>query len=168
MADEQIRMQESAAAEEAAAREADAGTAAQTGEQAEKSRDGGRRRPRKAEVLVLAGLMLAGGALGLFLLLNRQEGTKVQVSVSGQIVAEYPLSRDRTEVIEGAGGGTNTLVIEDGMAWLTDSTCPDHLCEYMGKISQNYEVVICLPNEVVVQVIEPDGGSDDGVDVVAG
>ena len=59
-------------------------------------------------------------------------------------------------------GGTNTLVIENGYAWMTDSECPDKICEHMGKIHMNGQLIVCLPNGVIVTV---EGGEDSGVDI---
>ena len=61
-------------------------------------------------------------------------------------------------------GGTNTLVIENGAAWLSHANCPDELCVKQGKISHNGQVITCLPNKLTVTVY---GAAQNDVDLVS-
>lgn len=92
------------------------------------------------------------------LLLTKKEGREVKVSVDGETVAIYPLNEDRSQEITGYEGGTNLLVIKDGEAYLTEASCPDHLCVHMGRIKEVGQSIICLPNRVTVEII---GNSDE-------
>lgn len=123
----------------------------------------------RADIVLLAALLLVGLVLLAGILLTRKEGAVVEISVGGEVIETLPLNKDTTYTIEGKGGGKNYLTIQDGEAWLTDATCPDQLCVYMGKVSQNGQSIICLPNEVVVWVIDKDAtnGTSD-VDVMSG
>lgn len=121
----------------------------------------------KSEVLLLAGLIAVGAILALMLLFTRQEGAFVEVQVSGQVTERFSLLNDVQYTIHGADGGTNFLIIQDGEAWLEDADCPDALCVGMGKIHLNGQSIVCLPHEVVVEIV---GGAtaQTGVDLVAG
>ncbi len=105
--------------------------------------------------LILIGVLLAGFVVifGALLLVNGR-GSYVVVSVDSVEVASFPLNEDVSYEIQGYEGGRNTLVIKDGKAWVEDSSCPDHLCEHMGKIDKVGQSVICLPNRVVVEIRE--------------
>lgn len=129
-----------------------------------------RGRQHRGDWLLLGGLVLAGCLLGLFLLLTGREGAQVQIRVAGTVVETFSLSRDRTYTIQGAGGGTNLLVIQDGEAWIEEASCPDGLCVHMGRIHRDGQSVVCLPNQVVVEVVAGDGDADTdaAVDLVAG
>ncbi len=96
----------------------------------------------------------------LFINLSKEKGTLVWVSIDGQVTAAYPLDEDLDVVIDGYNGGTNRLVIEGGQAYLKDTSCPDHLCEKMGRISQVGQAIICLPNRVVVEVAGDSSSSE--------
>jgi hypothetical protein len=122
----------------------------------------------KADLLLLGGILAVGCVLGLVLLLTRHSGTQVQVRVDGEVVANYSLSENRTYEIQGVNGGTNLLVIENGEAWVEEASCPDGLCQNMGKIRQSGQSVICLPNKVVVEICSDGEESDTGVDMIAG
>jgi hypothetical protein len=93
----------------------------------------------------------------------KEEGSYVVVTVDGEEVNRLSLSEDTQLLIEGANGGTNRLVIQDGVAKMEEASCPDLLCVRQRKICYNEESIICLPNKVVVRVV---GGSDDEVDAI--
>ena len=104
--------------------------------------------------LVLIGAFLAGFiAICGMLFVSKKSGMLVVVSVDSVKTASFSLSEDIEYEIKGYDGGTNLLIIKDGEAYLIDSSCPDHLCEHMGKISKVGQSIICLPNRVVVEVI---------------
>ena len=120
-------------------------------------------------------LILIGGILVIALLafavtrLMSGTGAYVEIQVAGETVTTLPLGKNTTYDIEGINGGHNYLTIEDGEAYLTDATCPDGLCIDMGPISKNRESMICLPNQVVVQVIDENASEDENtVDAVTG
>ncbi len=107
---------------------------------------------KKNDLLLLAGLLIIFLVILVILQVTKEKGSFVQVSVDGAITDVFPLSEDIEIRIEGYNGGTNTLVIESGQAFLKDTSCPDHLCEKMGRISSSGQSIICLPNRVVVEI----------------
>ncbi len=123
---------------------------------------------RRSDALLLGGLALAGCVVALFLLLSSRSGVSVQVRVAGEVVAAYPLDRDGVYEIAGVDGGSNTLVIEDGAACISAASCPDGLCIHMGHISRAGQSIVCLPNQVVVEIVGTDAEDSSGVDLIAG
>ncbi len=115
--------------------------------------------------LLLGGVLLAAALCALLLLrLQRQDGAQVVVSVSGEEVARYALAEDRS-VTFSDDAHSNTLIISDGYAWVTDASCPDKLCEQQGRIHYNGEMIVCLPNQLVVEI---SGGENAAVDFSVG
>ena len=120
--------------------------------------------------LILVGALLIAALLVLLVIRNRQEietGTDAVVTVRTSAVvtvrtadgdAVYPLNKDG---VFSLNGGTNTLVIENGEAWVSEANCPDKVCMGMGKISKNGEFIACLPNQVIIVV---EGGEESPVD----
>ena len=120
----------------------------------------------KNDLIMIGVLIVMTALLFLGLFVFKKEGKLVVVSVDSVEVASFSLDKDLVYEIEGYNGGRNTLVIEDGVAYVKDSTCPDHLCEYMGKISKVGQSVICLPNRVVVEI--RGSKNAEGYDAVVG
>ena len=111
---------------------------------------------RIADVSVIAFFLLVSLLLFLFLR-GGKEGSEVRVMVEGKEIGVYSLSKDGEYSLN---GGTNTLIIKDGKAYMTDADCPDNLCVSQGKISRNGETITCLPNKLTVTVIDEKGEVD--------
>ena len=121
---------------------------------------------RKADLLLLAAALVFGAVLAAVLLLRSPGGT-VQVRVAGAVTAGYPLDVDASYTITGANGGTNLLVIEDGAARIEEASCPDGVCVHTGRIRRNGQSIVCLPKQVVVEIVSETENSS-GVDMTAG
>ncbi|MBQ5523338.1 MAG: NusG domain II-containing protein, partial [Oscillospiraceae bacterium] len=51
----------------------------------------------------------------------------------------------------------------DGEAWISEANCPDKLCMGFGKISKNGEVIVCLPNRLIVVIEDGEAAEVDAV-----
>ncbi len=115
---------------------------------------------RNTWILIAVILILAGA----FYLLNRyvlqEDGAAALVTVDDKEIGRYSLSEDQTVTLN---GGTNTLVIRDGCADVTDADCPDQICVNQKKISRNGESIICLPNKLVVSIVGSEERDFDAV-----
>ncbi len=112
---------------------------------------------RRGDWLLFGALAAAAAALGLFWLLHRTPGKQVAVRVDREVMATFPLDENREYTIDNGWGGENHLVIQDGLACVDHASCPDKICVMQGAISQTGEAIICLPNAVVVEIVEPEG-----------
>lgn len=83
------------------------------------------------------------------ILLFRESGNTVKVTIDGEIFGEYSLNDNKTIEIK-SDRGTNLLVIKDGKAYVENASCPDGICSSHKPISYGGESIICLPNKVVV------------------
>lgn len=48
--------------------------------------------------------------------------------------------------------GRNILEIGDGEVRIVEATCSDQLCVYQGTISESGEIIVCLPNLLIVEI----------------
>lgn len=108
---------------------------------------------------VVLGLTLLIVAMTLFVVditkASNGDGNKiVVVSIDGKKEAEYPLNKDGTYLIYGSHLGTNKLVIKDSEAYIEEASCPDKQCMKQGKISKAGEMLVCLPNRVVIKIVD--------------
>lgn len=120
-----------------------------------------RDKKKRNDIILIAVCLFAAASAFLAVRLLSHEGGTVVVSVDGSEWGRYPLEDDITVTVP-SDNGSNTLVIRDGEAYVTDATCPDGLCEKMHSISRSGESIVCLPNKVVITVT----GGSDGVDMV--
>ena len=117
----------------------------------------------KKDFIIMAIILALSAIIGICIFLLPQSGKYAEVLVDGNSVYITPLTSNQTYTIEGISG-QNYLVIENGEAFLSDATCPDKLCVNMGKISKSGQSIICLPNKVIVRIIDK---AEDAVDSVA-
>ena len=116
----------------------------------------------RIDIIVVASLLILSVAVLLILNLTKKEGAYAEVTLDGNVVGEYSLAIDG---IYSLNGGTNTLTIKNGVAYMSDSNCPDHICENTGKVKHVGQTIICLPNRLTVTIVgEP---SNDSVDFVS-
>jgi hypothetical protein len=87
----------------------------------------------------------------------------VSVEVAGTRVFSLDLERDRIEQAVGPLGPT-WIEIRNRRVRILDSPCPLKLGIRAGWIDQAGEMLICLPNEVVVTI---SGSPESGMDAVA-
>lgn len=120
---------------------------------------------KKADFILIAVVVAAAGILLFFLYGVGDTGAYVQIEINGEVSEVLPLDTDTVMEISTDNNGTNTLVIENGYAKMTEANCPDGLCTNQKKISRNGESIICLPHRVVVTVIDENG--TDEIDAVA-
>ena len=115
----------------------------------------------RLDIIVILSLVAISLAALLAVTMFREEGYVAIVEIDGVKIGEYSL------LINGEfslNNGTNVLVVENGVAYLNYSNCPDHTCEKTGKIRFVGQTIVCLPNKLSVTIR---GNSQDGVDFVS-
>ncbi len=94
---------------------------------------------------------------------------RLEVSVRGEIIENFDLSLDGVYTLEtGANNSnSNTFEIKDGVVTMIEASCPDQKCIHFAPINLNNEVIICLPNEMVLQIASEDPEKESEVDSIA-
>lgn len=110
-------------------------------------------------ILILIVLAVAAACFLLYIKLGRKDAGKVTVTVNGQLMDTYSLD-DNTEV---EVNGTNTFVIENREVKMKEADCPDQICVHQKAISKNKESIICLPNKVVIEIVDAKEAELDAV-----
>lgn len=126
-----------------------------------------RRATRVCAVLVVL-LALAAIAGCLWLLQARGE-TVASISIDGEVIATYDLSRiTTTETFTvGEPGAQNTIrVSPEGIA-VIEADCPDQVCVQQGVRSHGPTPIVCLPHHLSIRF--SDGSdNDDTLDAATG
>ncbi len=112
-------------------------------------------RTKKADWILLLVLLLFAISFLLFQLSQKTSGTIVEVTVGKEHYLTLDLSEEYEGDIPGVGGGSNHLIIHDGKARISAASCPDQKCVQQGEIQFSGQPIICLPNQVVVQILSP-------------
>jgi hypothetical protein len=88
---------------------------------------------------------------------NKNTKTKAVIKYDDEIIMELDMS-DNTEIeLFDLGDGKKLkykmiIVIENKKVWVEENECPNHDCIKEGKKSKVGDVIVCLPNKVVIKV----------------
>lgn len=104
---------------------------------------------KKADIFIIAIILLTTLLLGGFMLVGKQDGNVAVVTVKNAKLGRYPLSENRTIKLDG-----NTVVIENGKAFMKSADCRDKICVSHTAVSAVGECIVCLPHEVVVKIAD--------------
>ena len=116
--------------------------------------------------VLIAVVLLSTGVL-VWRKLNPQSAQIVKITQKGQVLQEIDLTQVKEPysfVIEGESGALNTVQVETGRICISEASCPDQICVHQGWISDGSEPIVCLPNQVIIQITG--GGSQ--VDAATG
>ncbi len=118
-----------------------------------------KKRRMRNDIVLAFSLVAVSLALMLVLLLTRQSGKSVTVTLNGETYAVYALDSDRRVTIE-SENGQNTLVFSDGRVYMESADCKDRLCVRHAPIAYGGESIVCLPHGLIVRIT-----SDDAPDI---
>lgn len=126
-----------------------------------------RLRPKWADLLVLAVLLAAAGALALALRPQESGRKTAVVTLDGVQVASQDLTGLSAPILLEVEGVSYPITIEfdTDRVRVAHTECPGGDCEHTGWVSRTGGQIICLPNRLAVTIT---GGVTDGVDAVSG
>lgn len=107
---------------------------------------------RCGDWIILAAILLLAGGLALFLFFGGQGKTYCVIRQSRAIIKVLPMDMDTAFVV--VGRYENTVEIQDHQVRVVHSTCPNGICAASGSIDKAGQSIICLPNEVVVELVQ--------------
>lgn len=80
--------------------------------------------------------------------------TYANIKISGKVYDSIELSSfkgEKTLDIQ-TSHGTDKVLIKDGSIQIIDADCNDKLCVKQGVISKVGETLVCLPNELIIEI----------------
>ena len=110
---------------------------------------------RKNDIIMLsciAVLIFVSYGLRIHSMMNN--GSTIEITVDGKVYGRYALEQDQRIPVEIDGETKNIVVIADGEAYMAEASCPDKLCIHQGRIESRSQSIVCLPNRVIVTVVD--------------
>lgn len=80
----------------------------------------------------------------------RPASSKAVILVHGRIYKTVPLNKDSTFKIFWKGVYLMTVQVKSGAIRVVKSTCPLKICVHTGWISKDGQVIVCVPNRVII------------------
>ena len=119
---------------------------------------------KKRDIILIVSLLVVGIiALVIWHFVYSVDGKYVTIEQRDNLIGIYPLNVDKEIEIEHRGEVVNKIVIEDGYCYMEEAECPDHLCIKQGKVNKSGQTIVCLPNRVVVTVVDSDSSDYDSI-----
>ena len=87
---------------------------------------------------------------------------RAEVEAAGKAVAVLDLARDSVSSALGPLGVTR-IEVRDGRVRVLSSPCPRQACRHGGWIGGAGEMLVCLPNEIVIRLPGQRAGAIDAV-----
>ena len=110
---------------------------------------------RKNDIIMLsciAVLIFVSYGLRIHSMMNN--GSTIEITVDGKLYGRYALEQDQRIPVEIDDETKNIVVIADGEAYMAEASCPDKLCIHQGRIESRSQSIVCLPNRVIVTVVD--------------
>ena len=85
---------------------------------------------------------------------GNDRATSFEITIKGRVYSTVSASIDTTIIIPGKLGKM-VLVIKNGVAWVSESSCPRKICIKTGKINRPGQVIACVPNKVLIKGLGP-------------
>ena len=98
---------------------------------------------------------------------GRIHGSVVNIYQDGTCIYSIDLSAvTDSYTIQIDGAVSNTVAVEHGKICVQHATCPDQICVRQGWISNSIVPVVCLPNNLVIQIETTDAAAA-GIDAMS-
>lgn len=88
--------------------------------------------------------------------ISEEANVVARISINNEVVKEVTLTgHEGTEIlhIPQIPAELNAIEVSDGKIRMPTANCPDQICVLTGYISQPGETIVCLYNQVVVEIV---------------
>lgn len=82
------------------------------------------------------------------------------VRINGEIVEELPLSKDMEKTYYPNEGQYNIVQVKDNSIRVRKDNSPDQIAVNTGWIHEKGQILVCLPHQLVIEIIDKDDGPD--------
>ena len=105
----------------------------------------------KNDIKLIIVILVIVGILILIINLNKKEGDTVEVYYKDDLVLSADLSINNT--VEGLLGNV-VIEVKDKKVRVVKENSPKNICSKEGYISDSTKPLICLPNKVVIKIVQ--------------
>lgn len=107
-------------------------------------------------VLLVVGSLLAYGMI--FTAGNDKETKYISIQVDGKEISRVQMTPEMVgkQYVIQTEFGRNVIEVGDDFVHVIEADCPDKLDVKQGKISRVGEVIVCLPNRLMIEIVGAD------------
>lgn len=108
---------------------------------------------KKLDWIIIGSVLIIAVGILLIRSLGKRAGDMAVVTLNGTVILEQTLSEEAVIPIR-TEEGYNILQIADGGAKIIEADCRDLICVNHIKVSKKGESIVCLPHQLVVEIVE--------------
>lgn len=116
-------------------------------------------------VLLLAIALIAWGGMKMYAEAD-SDGMQVQV-IDGEGRCSFISVGDEGSYSFETKRGVNTIEIRDGSVAMVAADCPNQDCVHMASLCDTSGMILCLPNQLMVNIVSQESNSSDKADTVS-
>lgn len=120
---------------------------------------------KKFDVYLASAMLIIALVWFLFTNISVKSGDTLIVTKDNDTVGNYSLSEDGVYSVKDEDKTLLLFEIRNGSVNVLSASCPDKLCVHQKSISKNDELIVCLPNKIVLE-INSNQKSDNGTDTI--
>lgn len=116
----------------------------------------------KKWIIIVVVILLASIIGTLVVFLHDRSGTTAEIVVDGEVIQTVDLSKADGEqyITVEYEGRTNTILVQNGRICVIEAQCPDKVCVETGWIPSGEKSIVCLPNHLVIRIVESNSEID--------
>ncbi len=111
-------------------------------------------RPRRGDILLIVGILLAAGVLFCVLCLCSENGIEAVVMQDGRELLRIRLGEGDGEYCVSTDYGSYRIAVRDGLVSVAEAPCPDKICVQHAPTAAVGDCIICLPGRLTVTVTD--------------
>ncbi len=92
---------------------------------------------------------------------HQKMGDTAVIYINGRESGRIVLRQAGTKEVQGPLGST-VIKTGNGYVWIHSSPCSNKLCIQMGRANRNGEILVCVPNRVMIRVSRRQENGIDG------
>lgn len=120
---------------------------------------------KRLDLILIIFYILAAVVVGIWSLSPDTGQKQVVISHQNELYGTYPLPspEEKIIVIDEDGHYNKIRIAGDGVA-IVEANCPDQLCVKDGEKSKPGDILVCLPNQLLVEI---EGVESDEIDFIS-
>ena len=123
------------------------------------------------KILICSFIIISLAWFAFVVFFSKKENTKtIEIKVYGNLVEKLTVTEDADNIYNFEfGDNTGYIEVKDGavkMLEMERKICPDAICSKTGWISNDYEIIVCMPNGITVNIKSNGNNQKHDIDIV--
>lgn len=107
----------------------------------------------KSDLKLILVLLIIFIPITILIISNSSKGSSAEVYHNNKLIKAIDLNINKEYIVNGDNGNVK-IIVKDNKIKVDSENSPNHLCSKQGYISSSFETIVCLPNKIVIKIID--------------